>query len=506
MSGNAAVATGIFAVAMVVTLAVGLASARGRKKGLTEWSVSGRGLGVVLIWLLMAGETYTSFSFLGAAGWSFSRGVPILYLVAYLTVGLCVAYVVAPLFWTYARRHNLVSVADIAEQRFGSRSLAIGVALVATVFLIPYVQLQIQGLGKVVEAMTYGAVDAKVAAVIAFVVAQVFVVVSGLRGSTWVAAVKDVLVVAVIVYLIVYLPLHYVGGLGPLFDRLVIDNREWLLFPGHTQPGLGAAWFISTVLLNAVTIVVYPNNVAAYMAARGPNVLRHNSILLPWYQLLLFVPMAIGLTALVAIPTLADPDMALLTLVTDSLPAWLAGVVGVAAALSALVPTSVFMLAIGTLWGRTILGGGVRAARGGDVLTDLRQLRWAQVVCVGAGLFALAGALWAPALLVRLSVLSYEGFAQLVPVVVLGLLWPRMSRAGAWAGMVAGVAVVVALNATGNDPLLGINAGLFGLAANLAVNAAVSSSGARRPAPPSGATPNRPPPGPGSVAELSSNP
>lgn len=65
MSSSAAIATTIFALAMVATIVVGLLSARGRDKGLAEWSVSSRGLGVLFIWLLMAGETYTSFSFLG---------------------------------------------------------------------------------------------------------------------------------------------------------------------------------------------------------------------------------------------------------------------------------------------------------------------------------------------------------------------------------------------------------------------------------------------------------
>jgi SSS family solute:Na+ symporter len=32
--------------------------------------------------VLMAGETYTTFSYLGAAGWSYTHGVSALYVVA----------------------------------------------------------------------------------------------------------------------------------------------------------------------------------------------------------------------------------------------------------------------------------------------------------------------------------------------------------------------------------------------------------------------------------------
>ncbi|MEU1134282.1 sodium:solute symporter family protein [Streptomyces sp. NPDC005900] len=482
MSGSATIATTVFALAMAATIGIGVLSARGRSKGLAEWSVSSRGLGVLFIWLLMAGETYTSFSFLGTAGWSYSFGAPILYLVAYLTVGFAVAYVVGPALWTYASRHGLISIADIAEFRFRSRPVGILVAVVATVFLVPYIQVQIQGMGVVVHAMTYGGVDLKVAAVVSFVVAEVFVLVSGLRGSAWVSAVKDVLVILAVVFLAVYIPVHYVGGLGDLMERMVTEKAEWLTFPGHASGGRDAVWFLSTVALNAVTITVFPTTVAGYLGAKSPNALRRNALLLPWYQLLLFVPMVVGVTALFAMPALGNPDLALFALVTDSLPAPLVAAIGVAGALSALVPMSVFMLSIGTLWGRTVLGGGNgsdprarRAADGGAEARDLRAKRLSQAVCVLAGLLALAGSLFHPDTLVELSVLSYEGLAQLVPVVLLALFWRRLTARAAVAGLCAGLTVMLGLWGTDHDPLHGINGGVIALAANLAVATAVTA-------------------------------
>ncbi|WP_367039376.1 sodium:solute symporter family protein [Streptomyces sp. Je 1-332] len=481
MNGSAAVATTIFALAMAATIGIGLWSARGRSKGLAEWSVSSRGLGVLFIWLLMAGETYTSFSFLGTAGWSYSFGAPILYLVAYLTVGFAVAYVVGPALWTYASRHNLISIADIAEFRFRSRPVGIVVAVVATVFIVPYIQVQIQGMGVVVNAMTYGSVDLKVAAVISFVVAEVFILVSGLRGSAWVSALKDMLVIVAVVFLAVYIPMHYLGGLGDFMRRMVTEKPEWLTFPGHESGGRDAMWFLSTVVLNAVTITIFPTTVAGYLSAKSPNALRRNALLLPWYQLLLFVPMVVGATALFVMPTLGNPDLALFSLVTDSLPSPVVALIGVAGALSAIVPMSVFMLSIGTLWGRTVLGGGNGAdprarrrppGKAGDA-NDMRAKRLSQLVCVIAGLIALGGSLFYPNTLVELSVLSYEGLAQLVPVVLLALYWRRLTARAAVAGMLTGLVVMTALWATDNDPYHGVNGGIIALAANLVVLLAV---------------------------------
>ena len=68
MSSNAAIATTILIVFMVFSVGLGLYSVRGRQPDLTNWSVGGRSIGPVLLWVLLAGEVYTAFSYLGAAG------------------------------------------------------------------------------------------------------------------------------------------------------------------------------------------------------------------------------------------------------------------------------------------------------------------------------------------------------------------------------------------------------------------------------------------------------
>lgn len=124
------------------------------------------------------------------------------------------------------------------------------------------------------------------------------------------------------------------------------------------------------------------------------------------------------------------------------------------------------MLVIGTMWGRSVLGVHPRTAP--------HQKQLSQLVTFAVGLVALLFTFISPSTLVQLSVLSYQGLAQLLPVVLISLLWKRMSTAAAASGLAAGVVVVAVLVITGNDPWLGINAGLLGLAANILVNVAVT--------------------------------
>ncbi|MFC5722818.1 sodium:solute symporter [Streptomyces gamaensis] len=475
---NAAVATSVFGVFMVLTVALGLAAARGRGSGggLADWSVGGRSLGTVFIWVLMAGEGYTSFSYLGAAGWGYNHGAPVLYVIAYMSCGYAIGYVVGPTLWAYARRHGLVSITDMVAHRYGRPWLGTAVAVLATVCLLPYIQLQITGMGVVVSTISYGAISLNWGYFLAFAVTTGFVVVSGLRGSAWVSVLKDVLVIVTLGFLAVYVPVHYFDGYGPFLDRLVAEKPQWLTFTGHGGSGLNGTWFATTSFLNSLTVVIFPTTVAGYLGARSADALRRNAVLLPFYNVLLFVPMLLGMAALFVVPSLtgAGSNLALFKLVVDSLPAWAVGLVGVAAALSSIVPMAVFMLVIGTMWGRSVLGR-VPALSG----RPQRQRLAAQAVVVASGALALVLTYTAPNTLVRLSLISYEGMAQLVPMVLLGLVWRKLTLWGAVSGLVAGGTLVCVLVFTGRDPLWGVNAGLLALAVNLAVALAVSWLGPR---------------------------
>lgn len=469
----AGVATSVFAAFMVATVALGLFAVRGRGGGgggLAEWSVGGRSLGTVFIWVLMAGEGYTSFSYLGAAGWGYDYGAPVMYVVAYMSCGYAVGYVVGPMLWDYARRHGLVGITDMVAHRYGRPWLGAVVAVLATVFLLPYIQLQITGMGVVVTTVTYGAVSLEWAYFVAFAVTTGFVVVSGLRGSAWVSVLKDVLVIGTLGFLACYVPLHYFGGYGELFDRLAAEKPQWLTLPGHGGGRLGTGWFASTTVLNALTVVIFPTTVAGYLGARSADALRRNAVLLPAYNVLLFVPMLLGMAALFVVPGLtgAESNLALFKLVVDSLPAWAVGLIGVAAALSSIVPMAVFMLVIGTMWGRSVLSLVPRWSAGE------RQKTASRIVVVIAGSVALVMTYVAPNTLVRLSLVSYEGMAQLVPMLLLGLVWRGLTVSGAVGGLVVGVVAVCLLVFSGNDPVWGVNAGMVALVLNLVVAVVVS--------------------------------
>jgi SSS family solute:Na+ symporter len=61
-------AMAIILATILMAAVIGIYSGRRREMNLEQWTVAGRGFGLIFVWLLMAGEVYTTFTFLGASG------------------------------------------------------------------------------------------------------------------------------------------------------------------------------------------------------------------------------------------------------------------------------------------------------------------------------------------------------------------------------------------------------------------------------------------------------
>ena len=96
------IATILIGLTMAGALVMALRGSRGHASGLESWSVGGRSFGAVLVFLLMAGEIYTTFTFLGASGYAYGKGAASYYILCYLTLAYVPAYWLLPAIWRYA--------------------------------------------------------------------------------------------------------------------------------------------------------------------------------------------------------------------------------------------------------------------------------------------------------------------------------------------------------------------------------------------------------------------
>jgi len=478
MSSSSVALTIIFVIIAAGACLGFLAGAR-RKLNLEQWTVGGRGFGVLLVYLLMAGEVYTTFSFLGASGWAYSRGGPALYIMAYLTLAYVVSFFILPPIWELGRRHGLQTESDFFARRYGSNYLAAFVSLTGMAFLVPYVQLQFTGLGIIVEVASFDGIRRTPAMVIAVSIVAAFVLASGVRAVAWVSVLKDSLMVLAALAIGIGVPYAHFGGIGKMFAALAHTRPAHLTMPGAT-PNLGHAWYISAVLLTSLGFYMWPHSFAATFTARSGDIIRRNAVVMPLYTLTLAFVFFAGFSAVVALPGLANGDMALLTIVRSTFPAWFLGVIGGAGALTAMVPAAIFTLTAATLFAKNFYRPLFAPA-----MTDDQVARLARLMVVVLSLIGLFFAIYSSTTLVSLLLLGYAGVGQFFPGVVLGLYWKRATLSGVFTGLVAGVGAVAVLGLTKHDPMFGLNAGFVALCLNflLAVGVSLVPLGRTRRAP-----------------------
>ena len=142
---------------------LGLRAGHGRDMNLEQWTVGGRGFGTIFVFLLMAGEIYTTFTFLGGSGYAYGHGGPAYYILGYGCLAYVISYWMLPPIWRYARQHRLFSQPDYFAAKYDSAALGVLVALVGIVALVPYLVLQFKGLGIIVATASYGAIPSTVA-------------------------------------------------------------------------------------------------------------------------------------------------------------------------------------------------------------------------------------------------------------------------------------------------------------------------------------------------------
>ena len=467
----------IILAVLALTVYLGIRARRGRDMDLEQWSVGGRGFGTVFVFVLLAGEKFTTFTFLGASGFAYGQGGPAFFILFAGALVHVISYWLLPPVWRYAKENRLHSQADFFASKYRSTGLGVLVSLMAVVAMVPYLAVQFRGLGIIVSETSYGSISPTAAVIAGGTALTLYVAISGLRGSAWTSVVKDVMVLGVIVFLGLYLPFALYGGIGEMFREINAERPGFLSLPSE---GLSVPWFVSTVLMSAAGFYMYPHVFGSAFSARNPRTFRRNAVFMPLYELIMLFAFFVGFAAILSIPGLegSQIDLALLRVSLQQFDPWVVGLIGGAGLLAALVPGSVLLMVSATVLSKNVYGP-MRPGTSEETVVTLAKLL-VPVVALVVVVFTLSNTLD----LVLLSLLGSAYVVQLLPALLLSLMSNNFAtKWGAAAGILVGVAIVTYLTVTGLTlraifPSLGslgdIHVGVVALLANVVVLVAVS--------------------------------
>ncbi len=475
----------VFVGLLVGVTALGFLGSRWRKGDLNqldEWGLAGRRFGTFVTWFLLGGDLYTAYTFIAVPALVFGVGALGFFAVPYTIVVYPLVFILMPRLWSVAKKHGQVTLADFALDRYGSRTLALVIALSGILATMPYIALQLVGIQVVIQELGVRGTGAAAhwPLTIAFGAVAAYTYAGGLRAPALTAFAKDILIYVTVIVAVVYIPFK-LGGFAAIFavagqalahrpvpGALILAPKD---FTAYATLALGSA----------LALFMYPHSITGVLSSSGRAVIRRNAALLPAYSLLLGLIALLGYMAIAAGIKPINPNYAILDLFVKMFPAWFVGVCFAAIAVGALVPAAVMSIAAANLCARNIYRQYLRPRCSARQESDVARI---SSLLIKAG--ALGFVIWLPtAYAIDLQLLAGGWVLQTLPAIVVGLYGRWLHRWAlliGWAvGMLASTAMAVS---QGFKPVYPLHVGgwvvpgyaaFYALLANLAVTAALSA-------------------------------
>ena len=443
-------------------MAIGLWVGR-RVQGSSDFFVAGRRLGPGLIFATLLAANLGAGTTVNAAGLAYRDGLSAWWWVGSAGIGsMALAFWVGPRLREIAAARNLHTVGDFLEHRYG-REVRAMIASLLWVGSLGILAAQLIAMGFVLNAVT--GLDRWVGSVIGGIVVTVYFTAGGLLTSVWVNAVQ--LVVLVLGFIVVFpMILASVGGLPQVIAGTRDIEGFWSFWTGGES-----GWFYLAML--GPSFIVSPGILQRVYAARDDRAVRLG-VGLNGLALLVFAVVftLLGMIARMLVPDLPDQNLALPTLLLESLPP-LVGALGLAALFSAEVSSAdaiLFMLA-------TSLSKDLYRRFARPDANDAQVVRVARVAAIVGGTLGTAIAIFSDSIVDALSIFyTLLAVSLFVPVIV-GLYIRRVRTPEAIASIAAGVAVVAVDQITaGSEGVAWLTPAMLGLAAALTATLAVMAA------------------------------
>ncbi|PZS09100.1 MAG: sodium:solute symporter, partial [Acidimicrobiales bacterium] len=291
----------IFVTLFCAVSALGFAAARWRRPStldhLDEWGLGGRDFGSWVTWFLIGGDLYTAYTFVAVPALLFSAGAAGFFALPYTAITFPLVFLVLIRLWSVSRVHGFVTSADFVRARFGSRTLALLVAITGIVATMPYIALQLIGIEAVLKVM---GVTGRWPITVAFVILALYTYNSGLRAPALIAFVKDALIYLVIVAAVIVIP-YKLGGWDVIFGAAehkfatTATSHDGILLGGSDQLN-----YVTLALGSALALFLYPHSVTGILASKSRDVIKRNMAALPAYSAVLGLIGLLGYMAIAA--------------------------------------------------------------------------------------------------------------------------------------------------------------------------------------------------------------
>ncbi|MBI9102086.1 MAG: sodium:solute symporter family protein [Spirochaetales bacterium] len=463
-----AIALSILGLFMFIPLVMGGIANKKSLPTTEDFFVQGRAMGSLAVFFTVAATWWSSFAFLGAPSYFYTRGPVYWTAIAWNILFGVLYYVIGKRIWFYGKKNNLITPSDFFRKLYGSGPLATIVGVIMLLFTLPYLQIQLTGGAYLIEVASGGLIPWKVGGLFFYAIIVIYVWAGGLRAVAWTDIFYGVLLFFGMIFGGFFIAAK-VGGTSELFKVLRATAPESLTLPGP-QGVHGYGLWISMFIMVPIGAFMGPQLWTRMYSVKSSKLFNLMPFLLGFAAIAYVGSMLLGNTGMVLEAGGVDrPDRILPIMLFKYAPFALASLVcagGAAAAMSSANSQIHSMSAVYTVdFHQRFINKNM----------DQKGLVWVgRIAILVFALIAYFMSVFIPGLLVNVGLVALSGTAQVFVPTAGILFWKKSTSSGAIAGLLTGVILLCIFTFTPLSVPFGLHSGLFCIIINTIVFLIVS--------------------------------
>lgn len=450
---------------IIIASVVAIMARKEMNEGVVEYFLSGRNTGGVVAALSYSATTYSAFMMIGLAGFTYSGGVGALGFELIYLSGLSLVAFFGPRFWLIGKKNNYVSPYEMLGDRYQNQWISFAASLSACIFLIPYLAVQLMGVGYLLNGLSDGEIPFVFGVAIAVILAIAWALIAGMKSVTWTDALQSLIMIVVSIIILFYVIYQHLGGFGEFFHSLSALEGNVLTVPGpgffnfKTFLGLSLPWFFFSI-----------SNPQVSQRLFIPRDLKAMKTMIKGFLIFGFIYTIVsviwGFSARLLIPGLENADLATPELLASQyVPTILALIAMIGITAAAISTIDSIMLTLSSLVVRDLFKN---VEDNLEYDQNLRQLIIAKVSILFIALIGFFFAIQELNLIAALSVAASIGLLVVVPSIFGAFFWKKATAVGSLASIIIGSFTALYLQFSSWSPF-GYGAGIWTLIISTAV-------------------------------------
>jgi sodium/proline symporter len=430
----------------VIVLAIGVwAMRRGAGEDLEGYLLGGRNVGPLVTAMTLQSTSMSGYMFLGAGALAYTQGYWALwYAAGDVGGGVLNLSLIGRRMRKLSQIMGSLTCIEYLENRYPSPATRL-IGATLTVFLLAfYVLAQFIAGGKGMELVT--GLSYPLALFISLAIIIVYTFLGGYLAVAYTDFFQSLVMVVGVIWILVASLVH-VGGLTEA-NRRIAEIDPTLLSTWGKGLGFHGQWgvVLGAVLVFSVGYMGWPHVVTRHMAMQKPRTARlAGAYATIWNLLFVPAPYLVGVLAILILPTLDDPELAIFRVATTLLPAAVTGIV-MAAIMAAVMSTAdSLLLQTGSVASRDLYERFINPR------ATERQMVWvSRALVLGIGIAGYVVALVQPPAVFDVVIFATSVLGSaFTPAFFCAVWWKKANTPGAIASMIVGTSIAVVWQVTG---------------------------------------------------------